>query len=603
MYSAETDGGLFMKIKKSICKAAVALLCLCVAAPSPVLASECPVKVLASETPVIVTEPEDPVKVPVTENLVKGADEDVQDRNQVPRGEYENPPYEARFVKVSGYAVKDADDQKPAEKLKMGDRVTMHVYLSDAGFDGDIQKIRVSLENEMFRAGHGQQPNDGQQEGHGQQTGDGQQINGGHQAIRAVVQKTIWKGKPVFEVVFEGVYTRKQSSLIFKWLRDGGVSLGSTADADLVKIDMRECLDELPEDGTQSGGQSGSGQENPDGGSPAEENPSGGGQAEGNTGGDGTAPGSAGDSGSSEEQGISVLQNGSGVSQGGQNEAAKESVTVPVLVVKSAVCSEKGITPGEDFELTVEIEASEGSYPVTQTVAVLGLPRGITFAETDRIYLGTINPGQTVQAVCKLSADKALSAETLSFDMNIEGFIALGNMPVTSECAFSVPVYQTAVLAVEEVYMPENLNTAYDDGSRQGYVVLRNTGGAPAENIRIEISGGGLSIDGGYCEIDVIEAGTSRTADFNILAEKEGSLSGTLTVSFTDASGNEQKLSREIAVKAAYVKADIDQTVLINEALIQEEKTVPAGAWLFIAGIGIVGLTILIKNGKLRHIL
>ena len=505
-------------------------------------------------------------------------------------GLVKNPKVTSKYIQVSEYKIMDSSGKNPVDKIKKGDKVTVELALSDVRVKiphAENVKIEVANDsiNKMFEIEN-----------------DSEKIQ-----IKSGIDSQ--KNKCLI-VNFKGVYTGNTEKLKLRVSYIQDILTEDVAEIDFSKSminnteesdhkdqeisgdkdDVTDGEDKSPsgnEDGTDGRGNGQDVIEFPD-------------QSQDN----GTdANGNADDMlDNIYDGGLNNSALGYGDGTSGQISANNTAdVLIPTVILKQVAYPEGGILPGEAFELDLMIVATQGSYNINHLIATLELPDGVTFKETNHYYVGSMSPGQTARAIFKLSADESINASELEFSVSFSGLSAQDNQKISAQTSFILPVRRVSKLEIQTLSIPQTVNTGYKDGSQSTIISLKNTGHADAKNIEIKLDGEDLVLENtedgtDVCTIEKIEAGQTAMQMFDIVCKNEGEHQGILILTYTDEDGNTEKIVRDITLQAMYIKADVDQTVLVNENLIQEDTHIPVWVWIFIGVIILGAIYMLARN-------
>lgn len=511
-------------------------------------------------------------------------------------GLVKNPKVTSKYIHVSEYKIIDSSDKNSVDKIKKGDKVTVELALSDVRVKtphAENVKIEVTNDNinKMF------------------------EIENGSKKIQ--IKSGIDSQKNDCLIVsFKGVYTGDTEKLKLRISYIHDILPEDIVEIDFSKSIINDTEESDHKDQETSGdkddaanGEDKSPSENEDGtdgrgnGQDVIEFPD---QSQDNV---TDANGNVGDTlDDMYDGGLNNSALGYGDSTSGQISANNTAnVLTPTVILKQVAYPEGGILPGEAFELDLMIVATQGSYNINHLIATIELPGGVTFKETNRYYVGSMSPGQTAEAIFKLAADENINASELEFLVSFSWLGAQDNQKISTQTSFILPVRKVSKLEINTLSIPQNINTGYKDGSQSAMLSLKNTGHADAKNIEVKLDGEDLALENtedgtDVCTIEKIEAGQTVMQMFDIICKNEGEHQGTLTLTYTDEDGNTEKIVRDITLQAMYIKADVEQTVLVNENLIQEDTHVPVWAWIFIGFIMMVGLYLIGKNVYCKNI-
>jgi hypothetical protein len=277
------------------------------------------------------------------------------------------------------------------------------------------------------------------------------------------------------------------------------------------------------------------------------------------------------------------------------------------FVLRNASYGLSEVLAGETFQLRADILATNGTYNVENTSVTLVLPKDVTFASGSSVsYIGTVAPGQTVPAKFDLKPSAAIEEGSYTITINISGINAKDGSAVTAAADITVPILQPERFEISNATLPEFLSVGTGDGSGYATIDLVNKGKSSVYNVELEVIGDGLAAEEGKQFIGTIAGGAKTSSDLTIMAEKAGTLNGTLFITYENARGDVKTLTREFAITAEEAEAD-DGAGMMDPGMEDpgaEKHGVPGWVWaliiLVILAIAATVLTILLKKRKKR---
>ena len=195
-----------------------------------------------------------------------------------------------------------------------------------------------------------------------------------------------------------------------------------------------------------------------------------------------------------------------------------------------------------------------------------------------------------LQALAKDSIVLLISHRLYLFP-EMDGVIWMENgKAVTGTTTISVPISQPNRFEVGQLELSSDTIYVGDTGSvTLSYV---NKGKNPVSNLEARLTGTNLGA-GSYQYLGNLNAGTEGSVDFDITPDAAGAVSGIITLSYEDASGNPQTVSKDFSVSAEEMNMDDFYDPSMDD--MQPEQTgMPVWAWVLIGVCGAVVVVVII---------
>lgn len=255
--------------------------------------------------------------------------------------------------------------------------------------------------------------------------------------------------------------------------------------------------------------------------------------------------------------------------------------TQPRLMVTEYAVENDWIAPGEQRKLTVTIKNTSSSANVRNLKLTLSDESGeLLFDGLGTAYPNKLSAGKTYSWEITLSAVPTAQSGTHNLSVLMEYEDAEGNAYTASD-TLRVIVRQSVALTWDGAALPARIV----QGETESVAVnLMNTGKSPLYNCAIRFDVDGLT-SGGSVFVGEIPSGESKSGSANLraAAEKEGKVSGTLTITYEDAYGEVHEevidVSTEIAKKVEQAAAQAEK----------EEENKNTLWWLFLLAGLLVG--------------
>ena len=100
---------------------------------------------------------------------------------------------------------------------------------------------------------------------------------------------------------------------------------------------------------------------------------------------------------------------------------ADEIIEEPIVIVSSYKVSNDIVVPGEQFNLTLELENKDKNYATTALLVNINFPEGITtvYPSLTQVYIDSLNPGEKRKVTFNLNASQYYQRPTITFGVTI----------------------------------------------------------------------------------------------------------------------------------------------------------------------------------------
>ena len=126
-----------------------------------------------------------------------------------------------------------------------------------------------------------------------------------------------------------------------------------------------------------------------------------------------------------------------------------------------------------------------------------------------------------------------------------------------------------------------------------------NKGKNPVSNLEARLSGTNLGA-GGYQYLGNLNAGTEGSVDFDLTPDAAGALSGTITLTYEDASGEIRTVTKDFSSTAEEMTFDPGMVDPGMEDMQPESTGMPVWGWVLIFGCGVVVIVVVVVVVKRR---
>ena len=246
----------------------------------------------------------------------------------------------------------------------------------------------------------------------------------------------------------------------------------------------------------------------------------------------------------------------------------KDQTTSPNLLVRTSSYGDSVIA-GTPFTLSLGLYATDGNENLNDVIVSLTLPENILLNSGSLSnYVGTIAAKQTRDVTFEVMPSAGFTGTVANITVNMTG---TGSITGKEE------------LSSDTIYVG-------DTGSVS--LTYVNKGKNPVSNLEARLTGTNLGA-GSYQYLGNLNAGTEGSVDFDITPDAAGAVSGIITLSYEDASGNPQTVSKDFSVSAEEMNMDDFYDPSMDD--MQPEQTgMPVWAWVLIGVCGAVVVVVII---------
>lgn len=290
----------------------------------------------------------------------------------------------------------------------------------------------------------------------------------------------------------------------------------------------------------------------------------------------------------------------------GGNESG-DKLRAPNLIVKDFNFGGASVPAGSPFTLNLTIFTTSGGQKLSDVTVSLALPEHVTMANgNSSVYIGTMGPESSKQISFEILPSANLTGGVAALQLSMQGVGAADGAKVEGAGSVTVPVVQPERFEITRVQGAETLMVGEDSSLEITFV---NKGKEPISNLSAEISGDNLKNPGQNQYLGNVQPGTQNTAEFTISAEKEGTLSGVITLTYENSAGQTKTLTKEYSCTVQEMSMDISGNKgmdMMPEEMPQPSQGMPVWAWvLIVIGVLAVGgavTAVILKEQKAKKL-
>lgn len=275
----------------------------------------------------------------------------------------------------------------------------------------------------------------------------------------------------------------------------------------------------------------------------------------------------------------------------------KDQTTSPNLLVRSSSYGEGAVTAGEEFVLSLGVYATSGNEDLNDVIVSLTMPENVSLSSGSLSnYIGTLHPENSRDVTFPVLPASGFTGTVANITVNLAGTGAITGKAVTSTTTISVPISQPDRFEVGQLQVPSSIVLGETASVSLSYV---NKGKNPVSNLEARLSGTNLGA-GGYQYLGNLNAGTEGSVDFDLTPDAAGALSGTITLSYEDASGEIRTITKDFSATAEEMTMDPGMMDPGMDQMQPESTGMPAWGWVLILGCGVVVIVVVVVVVKRR---
>ena len=275
----------------------------------------------------------------------------------------------------------------------------------------------------------------------------------------------------------------------------------------------------------------------------------------------------------------------------------KDQTTSPNLLVRSSSYGEGTVTAGQEFVLSLGIYATDAGEDLNDVIVSLTLPENVSLSSGSLSnYMGTLRAGTTQTVTFPVLPASGFTGTVANITVNLTGTGSISGKAVTGTTAISVPISQPDRFEVGQLQVPSSIVLGETASVSLSYV---NKGKNPVSNLEARLSGTNLGA-GGYQYLGNLNAGPEGSVDFDLTPDAAGALSGTITLTYEDASGEIRTVTKDFSSTAEEMTFDPGMVDPGMEDMQPESTGMPVWGWVLIFGCGVVVIVVVVVVVKRR---
>lgn len=217
----------------------------------------------------------------------------------------------------------------------------------------------------------------------------------------------------------------------------------------------------------------------------------------------------------------------------------------PSLIVRQSSYGTETITAGSPFTLSLTLYAASGTESLSDVVASLTLPEGVTMTGGSlSTYVGSMSPQSTRDVSFSLQASAGFTGGVANITVNLVGAGATSGSAVTGSTTISVPISQPDRFELGQLQISD---TIYVGNSTSVTLNFVNKGKNAVSNLEASISGENLGADMTQQYIGNVNPGTENSVDFDLMPMEAGPMTGTITLTYEAEDGSLKTVTKDFS--------------------------------------------------------
>lgn len=271
----------------------------------------------------------------------------------------------------------------------------------------------------------------------------------------------------------------------------------------------------------------------------------------------------------------------------------------PSLIVRQSSYGNETITAGSPFTLSLTVYAASGTESLSDVVASLTLPEGVTMTGGSlSTYLGSMSPQSTRDVSFSLQASAGFTGGVADITVNLVGAGALSGNSVTGSTVISVPISQPDRFEVGQLQISD---TIYVGNSTSVTLNFVNKGKNPVSNLEATISGENLGADLTQQYIGNVNAGTENSVDFDLMPMEAGPMTGTITLTYEAEDGSLKTVTKDFSATVMDMPT-YDDMGMMDPGMEMDQPSAGFPVWgivlILVAAIAAVVIVVVVVRKK-----
>ncbi|MFU0833809.1 MAG: CARDB domain-containing protein [Oscillospiraceae bacterium] len=283
----------------------------------------------------------------------------------------------------------------------------------------------------------------------------------------------------------------------------------------------------------------------------------------------------------------------------GEDDTGEVGDSKPQLIISSYDFGGQAVTGGKEFNLVMNV-LNTGSIPIENCKMTVGSETGDSDSNTpvgsiftpsqssNTFFISKLDAGATVKKEIALlpKADASPNSYGVRVDFSYDAILDGKRQTLSSQEIITIPLVQLIRFEVGEPVLSNPIFMGEDGRISVDFV---NKGKSKVYNVTAQLDGN-FDTDEGSLYIGNLDSGMSDTFQANLTPLQEGTLSGTVTFSYEDASGKVLEVVKEFSaeVQAAEIPDMMDPEFMNPEGDMPADEQPNGGGLGWKLWIGII---------------
>ena len=276
----------------------------------------------------------------------------------------------------------------------------------------------------------------------------------------------------------------------------------------------------------------------------------------------------------------------------------KDQTTSPNLLVRSSSYGDGPVVAGEEFTLSLGVYATAGNEDLSDVIVSLTMPENVSLASGSLSnYIGSLSPESIREVTFPVLPSSGFTGTVADITVNLTGIGAISGKAVTGTTSISIPISQPDRFEVGQLQVPSSITLGETTSVSLSYV---NKGKTPVSTLEARLSGTNLGA-GGYQYLGNLNAGTEGSVDFDLTPDAAGAVTGTITLSYEDASGEARTITKDFSTTVEEMMYDPSMMDPTIDEMQPQTTGMPVWGWVLIVACGavvVVVVVVVIKRKK-----
>ena len=270
----------------------------------------------------------------------------------------------------------------------------------------------------------------------------------------------------------------------------------------------------------------------------------------------------------------------------------------PQLMISNYSYGGSYVQAGDDFGLNLGLYNTSATQDLVNVKVTVTADDGtfIPVKSSNAFFVDKIEAKGSAAHSIVMNAKRDAEQKTYSLTVDMSYEDTAGNA-FTSKDVISIPVMQETRLVVDDLVAPPELYTGMQSSLS---VEFYNMGKTVLNNLRVNVEGDFDAPQSNMYYVGNMETGKSDSYDFTFIPRQSGPMTGTVTFTYEDAAGNEQRYEKPFEVTI------MEEVPWEDPGMMDPTETEKKIPWIPIsvagaAAVAVIGLIVWRKHRKKKR--